>query len=240
MCVCGYYNKAHACTFESLVGPRFTGMLGERVLPGKSGYPVAGISGTKTVTFLFWGKFVLPVNRETSQDEVFDRANSIVKKALATVREENEELYDMASSLSGSAIIAALDQIEGQVITEQSLTVIDPIEVEIEEASGDHRCEDRCSSSYIKSQSSLHRIPSGQTLDEEEEEEEEEKYETREEYVVKKIFLNYTHYANSLNESGHLTEKRFLQMLRELDLIGYNNLNTTDAEILYFKLTSDR
>eukprot|EP00116_Pleurobrachia_bachei_P004120 sb/3464382/ len=44
-----------------VIGPRFTGMLGERILPGKSGCPV--YRGQIAVNFLYRGNFILPVNR---------------------------------------------------------------------------------------------------------------------------------------------------------------------------------
>eukprot|EP00116_Pleurobrachia_bachei_P000671 sb/3460933/ len=46
---------------HNTVGPRFTGMLGERILPGKSGCPV--YRGQIAVNFLYRGNFILPVNR---------------------------------------------------------------------------------------------------------------------------------------------------------------------------------
>eukprot|EP00116_Pleurobrachia_bachei_P006621 sb/3466883/ len=68
LCVCtrlsemSYFHE-FKLSFLLQSDPDLPGCSGERVLPGKSGCPGPGISGSNTVNFLFWGKLSLPVNR---------------------------------------------------------------------------------------------------------------------------------------------------------------------------------
>ncbi|KAL5256870.1 hypothetical protein ACHWQZ_G011960 [Mnemiopsis leidyi] len=206
----------------------------------------------------------------SEERELLERAQSIVRKALSAISEDQEaEQVEEEKDEDTGDIGLSLDDIsienddnpnkttEEKSIIETGVTlsesVITAVSVEgltesrspSDEPDGLNPDQDSGSFISLHSSHSL-KIPSAEPLEEEDEEEEEEdvverREETRAEFVVRKNFENFTEYTKQLNGKDFLSEKRYLQMLRELGLIGPGtSVDTTDAEIVFFKHAKQR
>ena len=179
---------------------------------------------------------------ETMAEEVelLERAQSIVRKALSAIsedqeaelieeeEEEDEEERDIGLSLDDitmenddtpnetteeKSIIETAVTLSEAVITAVSMGAPTLDTPQSDEPDGLNPDQDSGSFISLHSSHSL-KIPSAEPLEEDEEEEEveERREETRAEFVVRKNFENFIEYTKQLNGKDFLSEKRFLQV----------------------------
>ena len=176
---------------------------------------------------------------DNEEGELLERAQSIVRKALSAISEDQEAEKEEEITLDDITMENDEDPdttTEHKSIIETAITLSEAIITAISNTSEGSEVEppgdnlspspseepeglipDQDSGSFI----SLHsthslKIPSAEPLEEEELEEEEEEEERREEsraeFVVRKNFENFTEYTKLMNDKDRLTEKRFLQV----------------------------